>query len=115
LISPPKERRFGQLGFPAGPASRSWEVNMPAVRRAPKEERRLILQVVQPGLLGLMDGSVSTLAPLFATAAMTGSLTMPSWLASPPRWAPVSAWGWRKLYPMTARYPVEEVRLSEEA
>ena len=31
-----------------------------------------ILQVVQPGLLGLMDGSVSTLAPLFATAAMTG-------------------------------------------
>ena len=31
-----------------------------------------ILQVVQPGLLGLMDGSVSTLAPLFATAALTG-------------------------------------------
>jgi VIT1/CCC1 family predicted Fe2+/Mn2+ transporter len=31
-----------------------------------------VLQVVQPGLLGLMDGSVSTLAPLFATAALTG-------------------------------------------
>jgi VIT1/CCC1 family predicted Fe2+/Mn2+ transporter len=31
-----------------------------------------VLQVVQPGLLGLMDGSVSTLAPLFATATMTG-------------------------------------------
>ena len=31
-----------------------------------------ILQVVQPGLLGLMDGSVSTLAPLFATATLTG-------------------------------------------
>jgi len=45
---------------------------MPADRRPPKEERRLILQVVQPGLLGLMDGSVSTLAPLFAAAAMTG-------------------------------------------
>jgi VIT1/CCC1 family predicted Fe2+/Mn2+ transporter len=45
---------------------------MPTARRAPKEERRLILQIVQPGLLGLMDGSVSTLAPLFATAAMTG-------------------------------------------
>ena len=29
-----------------------------------------VLQVVQPGLLGLMDGSVSTLAPLFATAMM---------------------------------------------
>lgn len=35
-------------------------------------ERRFILQVVQPGLLGLMDGSVSTLAPLFAAAALTG-------------------------------------------
>ena len=34
-----------------------------------------VLQVVQPGLLGLMDGSVSTLAPLFATAAMTGRTT----------------------------------------
>ncbi|HEY5086511.1 MAG TPA: hypothetical protein VII66_04045 [Gemmatimonadaceae bacterium] len=30
------------------------------------------MQVIQPGLLGLMDGSVSTLAPLFATAALTG-------------------------------------------
>lgn len=27
-----------------------------------------VLRVVQPGLIGLMDGSVSTLAPLFATA-----------------------------------------------
>ena len=35
-------------------------------------ERARILQVIQPGLLGLMDGSVSTLAPLFATAALTG-------------------------------------------
>jgi VIT1/CCC1 family predicted Fe2+/Mn2+ transporter len=33
---------------------------------------RLVLQVIQPGLLGLMDGSVSTLAPIFAAAAMTG-------------------------------------------
>jgi erythrin-vacuolar iron transport family protein len=39
---------------------------------ARREERRLILQVIQPGLLGLMDGSVSTLAPLFAAAALTG-------------------------------------------
>src|SRR5690606_15306322 len=28
--------------------------------------RQFVLQVVQPGLAGLMDGSVSTLAPLFA-------------------------------------------------
>jgi rubrerythrin len=32
-----------------------------------------VLQVVQPGLAGLMDGSVSTLAPLFAAAFATHS------------------------------------------
>ena len=31
-----------------------------------------MLQYVQPGLAGLMDGSVSTLAPLFAAAFATG-------------------------------------------
>jgi hypothetical protein len=36
-------------------------------------EARLVRRFVQPGLLGLMDGSVSTLAPLFATANLTGS------------------------------------------
>lgn len=35
--------------------------------------RRFVLQFVQPGLAGLMDGSVSTLAPLFAAAFATGS------------------------------------------
>jgi erythrin-vacuolar iron transport family protein len=39
---------------------------------AQHERTRYILQVVQPGLLGLMDGSVSTLAPLFAAAELTG-------------------------------------------
>jgi hypothetical protein len=32
---------------------------------------RFLLRVVQPGLAGLMDGSVSTLAPIFATAFAT--------------------------------------------
>ena len=31
-----------------------------------------VLQEVQPALLGLMDGSVSTLAPIFAAAGLTG-------------------------------------------
>ena len=31
-----------------------------------------VLKIVQPSLVGLMDGSVSTLAPLFATAFATG-------------------------------------------
>ena len=33
--------------------------------------RNFVLRVVQPGLTGLMDGSVSTLAPIFATAFAT--------------------------------------------
>ena len=36
-------------------------------------KRRFILQIVQPGLVGLMDGSVSTLAPVFAAAFATHS------------------------------------------
>ena len=45
----------------------------PEVRKTEHEaERRLfLLQIVQPGLAGLMDGSVSTLAPLFAAAFAT--------------------------------------------
>jgi erythrin-vacuolar iron transport family protein len=35
--------------------------------------RLFVLQVIQPGLAGLMDGSVSTLAPLFAAAFATGN------------------------------------------
>ena len=35
------------------------------------EHRIFVLQYVQPGLAGLMDGSVSTLAPLFAAAFAT--------------------------------------------
>jgi erythrin-vacuolar iron transport family protein len=37
----------------------------------PRQQR--VLQVVQPALAGMMDGSVSTLAPLFATALATGN------------------------------------------
>jgi len=35
------------------------------------ERRQFILTYIQPGLAGLMDGSVSTLAPIFATAFAT--------------------------------------------
>lgn len=34
-------------------------------------DSRFVLQKVQPALLGLMDGSVSTLAPIFAAAGLT--------------------------------------------
>jgi rubrerythrin len=36
-----------------------------------REQQRFALQVVQPGLAGLMDGSIATLAPLFAAAFAT--------------------------------------------
>ena len=35
------------------------------------DDRSFVLRIVQPGLAGLMDGSVSTLAPIFATAFAT--------------------------------------------
>ena len=38
-----------------------------------RQKRLFVLQVIQPGLAGLMDGSVSTLAPLFAAAFATRS------------------------------------------
>ena len=38
-----------------------------------RAKRLFLLQVIQPGLVGLMDGSVSTLAPLFAAAFATHS------------------------------------------
>ena len=43
-------------------------------REEDEVSRRLfVLQIVQPGLAGLMDGSVSTLAPVFAAAFATRS------------------------------------------
>ena len=49
------------------------ETITPAVAKAEEDaQRRLfVLQIVQPGLAGLMDGSVSTLAPVFAAAFAT--------------------------------------------
>jgi erythrin-vacuolar iron transport family protein len=38
---------------------------------AQANRRLLVLQIIQPGLAGLMDGSVSTLAPVFAAALAT--------------------------------------------
>jgi VIT1/CCC1 family predicted Fe2+/Mn2+ transporter len=38
-------------------------------------DRDRLLQVIQPGLIGLIDGSISTLAPLFAAAYAAGSRT----------------------------------------
>jgi len=37
------------------------------------DERERLLQVVQPSLIGLIDGTISTLAPIFAAAYIAGS------------------------------------------
>jgi len=55
-----------RLGLTHLPADVATEENEAA-------HRLFVLQYVQPGLVGLMDGSVSTLAPLFAAAFATHS------------------------------------------
>jgi hypothetical protein len=37
------------------------------------DEHTLVLRYVQPGLVGLIDGTLSTLAPIFAAALLSGS------------------------------------------
>jgi VIT1/CCC1 family predicted Fe2+/Mn2+ transporter len=48
----------------------SWPVGKSG-QRTEEQHNVFILQTVQPGLAGLMDGSVSTLAPIFAAAFAT--------------------------------------------
>jgi VIT1/CCC1 family predicted Fe2+/Mn2+ transporter len=52
-------------------------MNAPAVtirtRWRAADERQRLLQVVQPSLIGLIDGTISTLAPIFAAAFIAGS------------------------------------------
>ncbi len=59
-----------------GLAQKLGETHLTMDAKAQEDEakhRMFVLQVVQPGLAGLMDGSVSTLAPLFAAAFATHS------------------------------------------
>jgi erythrin-vacuolar iron transport family protein len=37
------------------------------------DERTFVLRYVQPGLVGLIDGTLSTLAPIYAAALLSGS------------------------------------------
>jgi VIT1/CCC1 family predicted Fe2+/Mn2+ transporter len=47
------------------------EISLP--QWADADDRSRVLQVVQPGLIGLIDGTLSTLAPIFAAAYVSGS------------------------------------------
>lgn len=54
-----------------GVAQRVDRTTLPVATVQHTGSNRVLLQVIQPGLAGLMDGSVSTLAPIFATAFAT--------------------------------------------
>ncbi len=49
------------------------EVSDQPLSPATKKQRKFVLQIVQPSLIGLMDGSVSSLSPVFAAAYATRS------------------------------------------
>ncbi len=73
-----QEARAAQLARPAEKKAGEWErvkTELGEIIRGAAsnntDSRHFLLRVVQPGLAGLMDGSVSTLAPIFATAFAT--------------------------------------------
>ena len=72
---PPLARRLAEeeRGHERLAVKLTGEILSPDVRAEEDKTRRrmFVLQYVQPGLAGLMDGSVSTLAPLFAAAFAT--------------------------------------------
>jgi VIT1/CCC1 family predicted Fe2+/Mn2+ transporter len=45
------------------------------LERIREDEQAFVLRYVQPGLVGLIDGTLSTLAPIFAAAMLSGSHT----------------------------------------
>ena len=59
---------FMAIGLPG--VARSFDHSVPKTQTE-EVSTHFLLRVVQPGLAGLMDGSVSTLAPIFATAFAT--------------------------------------------
>ena len=75
MTSPPRgmqgrlARLFLAMGLPS--YARRFDSSVPPPALGEDEAQHLVLRVVQPGLAGLMDGSVSTLAPIFATAFVT--------------------------------------------
>ncbi len=66
LTMPAPSRR---MGLPYGLCGKARRPT--ATERLEAARRDLVLRLVQPALAGLMDGSVSTLAPLYATAFAT--------------------------------------------
>ena len=74
-----EERRHEALSSQFDPAHQPQNEQQEEAETA---RQLFLLQIIQPGLVGLMDGSVSTLAPLFAAAFATQSTgeTWPTFL-----------------------------------
>ena len=70
LISANKAREEN-ISSPSNSAWQEIQEILSAIRSNDDTSHQFLLRVVQPGLAGLMDGSVSTLAPIFATAFFT--------------------------------------------
>src|SRR2546423_15098692 len=66
-----KEAKEENISSPSNSAWQEIQEILSAIRSNDDTSHQFLLRVVQPGLAGLMDGSVSTLAPIFATAFAT--------------------------------------------
>jgi hypothetical protein len=65
------EQQAENVLLPSSSAMQEIKEIIQAIRSNNDTSHKFLLRVVQPGLAGLMDGSVSTLAPIFATAFVT--------------------------------------------
>jgi hypothetical protein len=68
---PPPHTRSAIGTSPSCPYSAGGVGDLTGLRNI--DERTLVLRYVQPGLVGLIDGTLSTLAPIFAAALLSGS------------------------------------------
>jgi hypothetical protein len=75
-VDPPAARASaGGAGAPDTPALRHSRVTRAIARVTGSDDRTFVLRVVQPALVGMIDGTVSTLAPIFAAAISSNSHT----------------------------------------
>ena len=75
-IHPPGMRRamLTTIGIPLSVATSAEAIRCDLLKRwRGQSERSQILRFVQPSLIGLIDGTISTLAPIFAAAFLAGS------------------------------------------
>ena len=74
MLRPMRKAMLTTIGIPIALAGTADEFRYDLVARwRRQDERAQILRFVQPSLVGLIDGTISTLAPIFAAAFIAGS------------------------------------------